>query len=70
MLAAGIDAHDVVALPQRQATRGHKPGSSDPRNETIMKMLSMVEIGERAGSNMGKIHGGSSWAGYDEPATK
>lgn len=30
-------------------------------------MLSMVEIGERAGSSMDKIHGGWSWAGYDEP---
>ena len=35
-----------------------KPGSTDPRNETMMRMFSMVEIGERAGSGMYKIFGG------------
>lgn len=45
-----------------------KPGKSDPRNETIMKMFSRVEIGERAGSGMDKIFNGWSWAGYAEPS--
>lgn len=45
-----------------------KPGSSDPRNETTMKMLAMVEIGERAGSGMDKIFKGWEWAGYAAPS--
>ena len=44
-----------------------KPGKSDPRNETMMKMFSMAEIGERAGSGMDKIFKGWEWAGYDTP---
>ena len=44
-----------------------KPGSTDPRNETMMRMFAMVEIGERAGSGMDKIFGGWAWAGYAEP---
>ena len=45
-----------------------KPGSTDPRNETMMRMFAMVEIGERAGSGMDKIFGGWAWAGYAEPS--
>jgi predicted HTH transcriptional regulator len=45
-----------------------KPGKSDPRNETIMKIFAMVEIGERAGSGMDKIFNGWEWAGYSEPS--
>ena len=45
-----------------------KPGSTDPRNEAMMRMFSMVEIGERAGSGMDKIFGGWEWAGYAEPS--
>lgn len=44
-----------------------KPGSTDPRNEAMMRMFAMVEIGERAGSGMDKIYGGWEWAGYGEP---
>ena len=44
-----------------------KPGSTDPRNETMMRMFSIVEIGERAGSGMDKIFGGWEWAGYPAP---
>lgn len=45
-----------------------KPGSTDPRNEAMMRMFAMVEIGERAGSGMDKIFGGWAWAGYAEPS--
>lgn len=45
-----------------------KPGRSDQRNETMIKMLAMVEIGERAGSGMDKIVGGWRWAGYAGPS--
>ena len=45
-----------------------KPGSTDPRNEAMMRMFAMVEIGERAGSGMDKIFGGWEWAGYAEPS--
>lgn len=47
-----------------------KPGSTDPRNEAMMKMFAMVEIGERAGSGMDKIFEGWNWAGYAEPSYK
>ena len=45
-----------------------KPGSTDPRNEAMMRMFAMVEIGERAGSGMDKIFEGWAWAGYAEPS--
>ena len=45
-----------------------KPGSSDPRNETLLRMFSMVDVGERAGSGMDKIFKGWAWAGYGEPS--
>lgn len=45
-----------------------KPGKSDPRNEAIMRMFSLVGIGERAGSGMDKIFNGWKWAQYDEPS--
>lgn len=44
-----------------------KPGSTDPRNEAMIRMFAMVEIGERAGSGMDKIFGDWAWVGYDEP---
>lgn len=43
-------------------------GRTDPRNEAIMKMFALVEIGERAGSGMDKIFDGWAWAGHPEPA--
>lgn len=45
-----------------------KPGSSDPRNETMLKIFSFVNIGERAGSGMGTIEGGWTAAGYPAPS--
>lgn len=44
-----------------------RPGVSDPRNETMLRMFSMVEVGERAGSGLSKILAGWAEAGYDEP---
>ena len=44
-----------------------KPGSSDPRNETLLRMFSMIDVGERAGSGMDKIFNGWARAGYGEP---
>ena len=47
-----------------------KPGSSDPRNEALLGMFAMVDVGERAGSGMDKIIGGWEWAGYGVPIYK
>ncbi|WP_165249529.1 ATP-binding protein [Adlercreutzia sp. ZJ141] len=44
-----------------------KPGKSDPRNETMLKIFSFVNIGERAGSGMGTIVNGWKDGGYPEP---
>ena len=44
-----------------------KPGSSDPRNETMLKIFSFVNVGERAGSGMGTIANGWTAGGYAEP---
>ena len=44
-----------------------RPGASDPRNETILRMFSMVKVGERAGSGLSKIYAGWADAGYAEP---
>ena len=44
-----------------------QPGESDPRNETLLRMFSLVEIGERAGSGMGIIFDGWADAGLAEP---
>ena len=44
-----------------------QPGESDPRNETLLRMFSLVEIGERAGSGMGIIYEGWADAGLVEP---
>ena len=41
---------------------------SDPRNETLLSMFAMVDVGERAGSGMDKITGGWAWAGYAAPS--
>ena len=42
-------------------------GHSDPRNSVIIKMFSMLHIGERAGSGMNRIISAWSAAGYDDP---
>jgi len=44
-----------------------KPGNSDPRNETMLKIFSFVNVGERAGSGMGTIVNGWRAGGYPEP---
>ena len=44
-----------------------KPGSSDPRNEVLLSMFAMIDVGERAGSGMDKIMRGWKSAGYAEP---
>ena len=44
-----------------------KPSNSDPRNETMMKMLAKIEIGERAGGGMDKIIAGLGLTGYEKP---
>ncbi len=45
-----------------------KPGKSDPRNATMLKMFAMVDAGERAGSGISKILHGWREAGYAEPS--
>ena len=45
-----------------------KPGASDPRNETMLKIFSFVNVGERAGSGMGTIINGWKAGGYPEPS--
>lgn len=60
----------VIANPgdfRMPIEEARKPGSSDPRNETMLKMFAMIEVGERAGSGMDKIYAGWEWAGYGEP---
>ena len=42
-------------------------GMSDPRNSVIIKMFSMLHIGERAGSGMNRIISAWSAAGYENP---
>ena len=42
-------------------------GHSDPRNSVIIKMFSMLHIGERAGSGIHRIISAWSAAGYDSP---
>ena len=54
-------------LPIEEA---RKPGASDPRNETMLKIFSFVNIGERAGSGMGTIENGWTAGGYPAPAYK
>ncbi len=44
-----------------------KPGKSDPRNETMLKIFGFVNVGERAGSGMTTIFDGWREAGYAEP---
>ena len=45
-------------------------GISDPRNKSIMKMLNLISIGERAGSGVPDIY--SVWAnkGWEEPVVE
>ncbi len=42
-------------------------GNSDPRNETMMKMFSLVHVGERAGSGIPNMMKNWLDAGYDKP---
>ncbi|HIY82575.1 MAG TPA: hypothetical protein H9823_01810 [Candidatus Rubneribacter avistercoris] len=42
-------------------------GVSDPRNATMAKMFSLVEIGERAGSGLPKIVDGWRACGLSQP---
>lgn len=42
-------------------------GLSDPRNSVIIKMFSMLHIGERAGSGMNRIISAWPAAGYENP---
>lgn len=44
-----------------------KPGKSDPRNETMLKIFGFVNVGERAGSGISTIFDGWKEAGYAEP---
>ncbi len=44
-----------------------KPGKSDPRNETMLKIFGFVDVGERAGSGMTIIFDGWREAGFAEP---
>lgn len=44
-----------------------QPGESDPRNATMLKMFSMIDAGERAGSGISKIFHGWKEAGYAAP---
>lgn len=45
-----------------------KPGESDPRNATMLKMFAMIDAGERAGSGISKILHGWKEAGYAAPS--
>lgn len=45
-------------------------GLSDPRNSVIIKMFSMLHIGERAGSGMSRIISAWSAAGYENPVVE
>ena len=51
-------------IPLAQAMR---PGESDPRNATLLKMFALVDAGERAGSGMSKIFAGWRAVGYADP---
>lgn len=47
-----------------------KGGQSDPRNQTLMKMFNLVDIGEKAGSGMPKIIKAWEETGYNDPSIK
>ncbi len=44
-----------------------KPGNSDPRNETLLRMFSLINIGERAGSGIDELFYGWHEAGFAAP---
>ncbi|WP_165046224.1 RNA-binding domain-containing protein [Adlercreutzia sp. ZJ138] len=48
--------------------RAMRPGESDPRNATMLKMFAMIDAGERAGSGISKILSGWREAGYVSPS--
>lgn len=52
-------------IPLEKAMR---PGESDPRNATMLKMFAMIDAGERAGSGISKILHGWKEAGYAAPS--
>jgi predicted HTH transcriptional regulator len=45
-----------------------RPGESDPRNAVVLKLFSLVNAGERAGSGISKIMDGWRAAGYGTPS--
>lgn len=45
-----------------------RPGESDPRNATMLKMFAMIDAGERAGSGISKILHGWKESGYTTPS--
>lgn len=45
-----------------------KPGSSDPRNEVMLRMFSMINIGERAGSGLDELFRGWQTTGHGRPS--
>ena len=45
-----------------------KPGNSDPRNETLLRMFSLINIGERAGSGIDELFHGWQEAGFAAPS--
>ncbi len=44
-----------------------KPGSSDPRNEAMLRMFSLINVGERAGSGMSELFRGWERSGNNRP---
>ena len=52
-------------IPLEKAMR---PGESDPRNATMLKMFAMIDAGERAGSGISKILHGWKETGYAKPS--
>ena len=62
--AITIENSGDFRLPIEEA---RMPGTSDPRNEVMLKILSFVSIGERAGSDMGTIENGWIAGRYAAP---
>ena len=48
-------------------SEARKPGKSNSRNETMLKIFGFVNVGERAGSGLTTIFDGWREAGYAEP---
>lgn len=45
-----------------------KGGESDPRNKALMKMFSLIDIGERAGSGVPELYSVWDSQGWEEPS--